>query len=131
LFRAGGETPKALRLASLLRIEEIAPGQIEQIDGKPVMLYRGAALPLHLLGAMPAGERRLVLIGVHEGRMCGFLADGVIDTVDDMPVLDRSLAGPGVLGVATLAGRPVEIVDAAHYAKAASTRLPVRERSAA
>jgi two-component system chemotaxis sensor kinase CheA len=131
LFRAGGETLKALRLASLLRIEEIAPGQIDRIDGKPVMLYRGAALPLHLFSAMPAGECRLVLIAAHEGRMCGFLADAVIDTVDDIPGLDRALAGPGILGVATVAGRPVEIVDAAHYVKAASTRLSAPGRSAA
>ena len=131
LFRAGGETPKALRLASLLRIEEIVPGQIEQIDGKPVMLYRGAALPLHLFGEALPGARRLVLIATHDSRMCGFLADAVIDTVDEMPALDRSLAGPGLLGVVTIDARPVEIVDAAHYVKAASTRLPVPERSAA
>jgi two-component system chemotaxis sensor kinase CheA len=131
LFRAGSETPKALRLASLLRIAEIAEGQIEQIDGKPIILYRGAALPLHLFGAMKTGARRFALIAAHEGRMCGFLADAVIDTVEEMPALDRSLAGPGLLGVATIAGRPVEIVDAAHYVKAASTRLPAPERSAA
>jgi two-component system chemotaxis sensor kinase CheA len=131
LFRAGGDTPKALRLASLLRIEEITPDKIERIDGKPVILYRGAALPLHLFDARPTGDHQLVLIAAHEGRMCGFLADAVIDTVDDMPALDRSLAGPGVLGVATIAGRPVEIVDAAHYVKAASTRLPAPERNAA
>lgn len=131
LFRAGGETPKALRLASLLRIETIVPAQIERIDGKPVMPYRGAALPLHLVGGVPTGEQRLALVAAHEGRMCGFLADAVIDTVDEMPTLDRALARPGVLGVATIAGAPVEIVDVAHYLKAASTRLPVRDRSAA
>jgi two-component system chemotaxis sensor kinase CheA len=131
LFRAGGETPKALRLASLLRIEEIAPGQIEQINGKPVILYRGATLPLHVFGEMLPGVQRLALIATHDGRMCGFLADTVIDTVEEMPALDRSLAGPGLLGVATIAGRPVEIVDAAHYVKAASTRLSAPERNAA
>jgi len=131
LFRAGGETPKALHLASLLRIEEIGPGQIEQIDGKRVTLYRGAALPLHLFDDMPPEARQLVLIATHDGRMCGFLADAVIDTIEEMPALDGSLAGPGLLGVATIAGRPVEIVDAAHYIKIASTRLPVPERSAA
>ena len=120
-----------MRLASLLRIEEIAPEQIERIDGKPVILYRGAALPLHFFAAAPTGERQFVLIAGHEGRMCGFVADAVIDTVDDMPALDRSLVGPGLLGVATIAGRPVEIVDAAHYVKTASTRLPAPERSAA
>ena len=131
LFRADSETPKALRLASLLRIEEIAPGLIEQIDGKPAILYRGTALPLHLFGEMLPGARRLVLIATHDGRMCGFLADSVIDTVEEMPALDRSLAGPGLLGVATIAGRPVAIVDVAHYVKAASTRLATPERSAA
>jgi len=131
LFRAGGATPKALRLASLLRIEEIAPGQIEQIDGKPVILYRGAALPLHLFGAAAPGGRQFALIAAHDGRICAFVADAVLDTVDDMPVLDRALAGPGLLGVAMIGGRPVEIVDAAHYVTTASARLPAPERSAA
>ena len=131
LFRAGGDTLKALRLAALLRIEEIAPEQIEQIDGKPVLLYHGAALPLHLFDAVPDGERRFVMIAAHDDRMCGFLADAVIDTMDDMPALDRSVAGAGMLGAVTIAGRPVEIVDAAYYVKAASTRLPAPKRSAA
>jgi two-component system chemotaxis sensor kinase CheA len=131
LFHAGSEAPKALRLISLLRIEEIASGQIDHVDGKPVVFYRDAALPLHLFGALPAGERQLLLIAAHDGRMCGFLADAVIDTVADMPALDRAQAGPGVLGVATIAGQPVEIVDAVHYMKAASARLPAPARSAA
>jgi two-component system, chemotaxis family, sensor kinase CheA len=129
LFRAGGDTPKGLRLSSLLRIEEIAPGQIEQIDGKPAMLYRGATLPLHRFGDAPAGIQRFALIATSDGRMCGFLADAVIDTLEEMPALDRALAGPGVLGVATIAGRPVEIIDAAHYTQNAGIRLV--ERSAA
>jgi two-component system, chemotaxis family, sensor kinase CheA len=131
LFRAGSDTPKALRLASLLRIEEIVPGQIEQIGGKPVILYRGAALPLHVLGAVSTVDRRVVLIAAHDGRICGFLADAVMGTVDDMPVVDRSLAAPGLLGVATIAGRPVEIIDAAHYTQNAGTRLSPAGRSAA
>jgi two-component system chemotaxis sensor kinase CheA len=131
LFRAGGGITRALRLGSVLRIEEIEPDQIERIEGQAVMPYRGAALPLHLLGAMPQSERRLVVIVAHDGRMCGFLADTVIDTVDHKPALDRSRAGPGVLGAATIAEGAVEIVDAAYYTKAASTRLPPPKLSAA
>jgi two-component system, chemotaxis family, sensor kinase CheA len=129
LFRAGSHTPKALPLASLLRIEEIVPGQIEQIDGKPVILYRGTALRIHLFDAVSTTDRQVVLIAAHDGWVCGFLADAVMDTVDDMPLVDRSLAAPGLLGVATIAGRPVEIIDAAHYTQNAGTRLV--ERSAA
>jgi two-component system, chemotaxis family, sensor kinase CheA len=131
LFRAGSDTPKALRLASLLRIEEIVPGRIEQIDGKPVILYRGTALPIHVFGSVSTTERQVALIAAHNGRICGFLADAVMDTVDDMPLLDRSLISPGLLGVAMIAGRPVEIIDAAHYTQNAGTRLPLAERSAA
>ena len=130
LFRAGGEMPKALRLTSLLSIEKIAPGQIETIDGKPVMLYRSAVVPLHLL-VDPAGGERFALIAMQNGRMCGFLADAVVDMVDEMPALDRSVASQGVLGVATVAGRQVEIVDAAHYLAAASAPVTPQEQSAA
>jgi two-component system chemotaxis sensor kinase CheA len=130
LFRAGDETPKALRLESLLRIEELAPGRIEYINGKPTILYRRAMLPLHAFGAVSATERYVALIAVHDGRVCGFLADAVMDTVGDMAPINRALASPGVLGVATIADRPVEIVDAAYYAKA-GVKHPAAERSAA
>jgi hypothetical protein len=51
--------------------------------------------------------------------------------VDEMPALDRSVASQGVLGVATVAGRQVEIVDAAHYLAAASAPVTPQEQSAA
>jgi hypothetical protein len=82
-------------------------------------------------GTVSATERQVALIAVHDNRVCGFLADAVIDTVDDMPPIDRALASPGVLGVATIAGRPVEIVDATHYIQIAGAKLPAAERSAA
>jgi two-component system chemotaxis sensor kinase CheA len=131
LFRAGGDTPKALRLSSLLRIEEIAPGRIEQIDGKPVILYRGATLPIHVFGAVSNGKRHAALIAAHDGKICAFLADAVMDTADDVALLDRTLATPGLLGVATVAGRPVEVIDAAYYTQSTGIRLPAAERNAA
>lgn len=115
LFRAGTDTPKALPLAAILRIEEIAPHQVEWIESRPVMLYRGATLPLHSFGIIDhAPDKQCVVVVAHDGKTRGLLVDEVIDTIDGTPVLDRSLARPGVLGVAMIAGRMTEIVDVAH-----------------
>jgi hypothetical protein len=87
-------------------------------------------LPLHLFGNTAAGER-FALIATHDGRMCGFLADALIDMIDEVPTLDRSVASRGLLGIAAVAGRRVEIVDAAHYLTAASAPVPAQEQNAA
>jgi two-component system, chemotaxis family, sensor kinase CheA len=132
LFRAGSATPKALPLAAILRIEEAAAEQIERIDGKPMMLYRGAALPLHGFDAATSGAaRQPVVIVAQAGKIFGFLVDDIIDTVEEALVLDRAAARPGLLGVATVAGRLTEIVDIAHYVTAASVDKPSSARSAA
>jgi two-component system chemotaxis sensor kinase CheA len=132
LFRAGTATPKALPLAAILRIEEIAPERIERVDGRPMMLYRGAALPLHELGCgSPDNERRPVLVVAQDGKVFGLLVDDIIDTVDAAPVLDRAPARPGLLGIATVVGRLTEIVDIAHFAAADSVDMPLPARSAA
>ncbi|HEY3917828.1 MAG TPA: chemotaxis protein CheA [Stellaceae bacterium] len=119
LFRAGADTPKALPLAAILRIEEVAPRQIEWIESQPVMLYRGATLPLHSFGILDhAPGKQCVVVVEQSGKTGGFLVDEIIDTVDETPVLDRTLARPGVLGVAMMGGRMTEILDIADGAAA-------------
>jgi two-component system, chemotaxis family, sensor kinase CheA len=133
LFRAGSEVPKALPLASILRIEAIDADQIAQIDGKPAMTYRGLQMPLHVFGAVSSGAaKRPVVIVAHAERMLGFLVDAIIDTVEEAPVVDRSPARAGLIGVASIAGRPTEIIDVAYYTAATGARiLPGAARSAA
>ncbi|HLI22842.1 MAG TPA: chemotaxis protein CheW [Stellaceae bacterium] len=131
VFRAG-DSAKAIPLASIVRIEEVGMREIEQIDGKPALSYRGRFLPLHVFGALghPANKRR-VIIAEHDGKSIGFPVDELLDTVDESLVLDGSMARPGLLGVAALGGRLTEIVDVAHYAATRGAPLPIATRSAA
>ena len=132
LFRAGSATLQAIPLAAIQRIEELAPERIERIDGEAMMLYRGSALPLCGFdgwrdGAAPAR----VLIVAQDGKMFGLPADEIIDTVADMPAVDRAAARPGIDGIATIAGRLTEIIDVAHYAAKLGAAMSKPTRSAA
>jgi two-component system, chemotaxis family, sensor kinase CheA len=132
VFRADGDSTKAIPLGVIIRIEDIAAREIAQIDGQPAMSYRGSFLPLHVFGALSrrAIEFRVV-IASQDGRSIGFLVDEIVDTVDENLVLDRAVARPGLLGVATLAGRLTEIVDIAYYTAVKGVEASAPARSAA
>jgi two-component system chemotaxis sensor kinase CheA len=132
VFRAGSESAKAIPLAAILRIEEVALSTIEQIDGRPAMSYRGSFLPLHVFGTSVSGRaKQRIVIASQDGKTIGFPVDEILDTIDESLVLDRALARPGLIGVGMLAGRLTEIVDVAHYAAAKGIDTPPPARSAA
>jgi two-component system chemotaxis sensor kinase CheA len=132
IFRAGSESPKAIPLASIIRIEEVAARAIEQIDGKPALSYRGACLPLQVFGALGSrAVKRRVVIAEQDGKSVGFPVDELLDTVDENLVLDPSMARPGLLGVATLGGRLTEVIDVGYYAALRGVAVAPVARSAA
>ena len=132
IFRAGSDVPKAMPLSAILRIEEVAAREIEPVEGKSAMLYRGEAMRVHAFAALGNDDgKRRVLIVAQGGATLGFVVDEIVDTVDETPALDRSVARPGLLGIAAIAGRLTEIVDVAYYAGLEPARAHETARSAA
>jgi two-component system chemotaxis sensor kinase CheA len=117
VFRAGSRQPKALPLELVTRIERIRALDVETVDGRPVLQYRGQLMPLVAVGgAHVRGDGQQTLLVVAEGeRVMGLIVDDIIDIAEEK--LDIEVAGfaDGILGSAVIHGHATEIVDVGHF----------------
>jgi two-component system chemotaxis sensor kinase CheA len=118
LFRAGSESPKALPLDSIARIEEVPLNKIEYCEGKPVIAYRGQTMTLMALDPqcdLRGTGRRPLLVFINEGRFAGIVVDEILDITNSVLEIDRDTNRPGIVGTALIAGTITDVVDAGHY----------------
>ncbi len=118
LFRAGSPHPKAVPLSLVARLEEFDTAEIEWSEGRPVVQYRGALVPLLTVdaGATPSASGRQPALIFDDGNSTvALMVDEVLDIVDTH--IDACMASdmPGRLGTAVIVGRATEILDVAHY----------------
>jgi two-component system chemotaxis sensor kinase CheA len=119
VFRAGGGALKAAPLASVSRIEEVGPRDIEQVEGRSVMQYRGKLMPIVSADATTAawtdGQSRPLLVFAREHRAVGLLVSEIVDIVETVVVTDLESAGPGSRGSLIIEGRATELIDVDYY----------------
>jgi two-component system, chemotaxis family, sensor kinase CheA len=116
VFRAGTNQPKAVPLALVTRLEEIAADKIELSNGRYMVQYREQLMPLVQMegvkiatsGAQP------ILVFADDGRSMGLVVDEIIDIVEEK--LDIEVAGSeeGILGSAVIKGQATEVIDVGH-----------------
>lgn len=118
VFRAGDESPKAVPLALVARLEEIDCAKLEWSDGRPVVQYRGRLMPLVPIlqgyevkrtGTQP------VLVFADQDRSMGLMVDEIIDIVEDRIEINLKTERPGLMGSAIIGGKATEVIDAGHY----------------
>jgi two-component system chemotaxis sensor kinase CheA len=118
LFRAGTEHPKAVPLSLVTRLEEFAVDKIERSNGRDLVQYRGALMPLVYFDeyAQRKTEGGLpMLVFSDAGRSMGLVVDEIIDIVEDRMEIEVGSERPGVLGSAVIKGRATEVVDIGHF----------------
>ncbi|TAN68080.1 MAG: response regulator, partial [Magnetospirillum sp.] len=118
VFRAGGDDLKAVPLALVARLEEVEVGSVEQSHGKPVVQYRGHLMPLIMVNdrcAMKADGRQPVLVFSDHERSMGLVVDEIVDIVEDVLKVEITVAQPGLIGTAVIAGRATDVIDAGFY----------------
>ena len=118
VFRAGSSQPKAVPLSLVTRLEEIDCKKIELSNGRHLVQYRGALMPLVRVndearvrqeGAQP------LLVFSDSGRSMGLLVDEIVDIVEDKLDIEVGSDTPGVIGSAVIKGHATEIVDVGHF----------------
>jgi two-component system chemotaxis sensor kinase CheA len=128
LFDAAAGERFAVPLDELLRLEALAPGQIERVGEREFFEHRGRALPLiRLHDVLPLGSRAasddelFVLIPRALEREVGIAAARIVDTVvSDAHPDPGTLRAPGIVGTALVQDRltlfldPAALVAAAH-----------------
>jgi two-component system chemotaxis sensor kinase CheA len=127
LFDAASGQRFALPLASLARVEALAPDRVERVGAREFFSHRGRSVPLiHLHEALDVGargdpaEERLALIPRASRRALGIAAARIVDTVvSDARPDPELLRAPGILGAARLQERLTLFLDPAALAEAA------------
>ncbi|MGE3932313.1 MAG: chemotaxis protein CheW [Rhodospirillaceae bacterium] len=122
VFRAGSDTPKAVPLALVARLEEIARDTIEFSNGRPVVQYRGQIMPLLAVDpafALPESGRQPVVVFTDHNRSMGLMVDEITDIIEDRVNIELTSATPGILGSTVLAGRTTDMLDTSYYASQA------------
>ncbi|NVK34485.1 MAG: chemotaxis protein CheW [Rhodobacteraceae bacterium] len=118
LFRAGAPEPKAVPLSLVTRLEEFEVSKIERSNGRDLVQYRGALMPLVYVndgdhhkteGTQP------MLVFSDSGRSMGLVVDEIVDIVEERMDIEVGSERPGILGSAVIKERATEILDLGFY----------------
>ena len=120
VFRATDEALKAAPLAEVSRIEEIQPEQIEYINGRTVLQYRGRLMPIlgidaKAVGRWTEGGGRPLLVFARGDQAIGLLVDEIVDIVEATVAFDLASAAEGALGSLIVAEQATELIDIDFY----------------
>ena len=119
LFRAGDNTPKAVPLGLVARLEDLPVESIEHSGGKTLVQYRGKLMPLISMagGWVPPGpgRRQAVLVFNDRDRAMGLMVDAILDVVEEHMAIEGAAEQPGYLGSAVICGKVTDIIDCAWW----------------
>lgn len=120
VFRAANDTLKAAPLENVSRIEEVAASQIEWIDGRSVIQYRGRLMPIigpdaAAANAWDGPDQRPLLVFTRDDRSVGLLVNEIVDIVESVVETDLTAAGAGALGGLIIGGVATELIDVSYY----------------
>ena len=120
LFRSGENQLKAVPVAAVARIEEIQLAQIEFVDGRSLIQYRGQLLPVVGADSAPLhpgsreGPRPLLVFSRGE-RSAGLLVEEIVDIVESTLVTELRPSGAGSLGSLIIGDRATDLIDVDYY----------------
>ncbi|ONG47478.1 hybrid sensor histidine kinase/response regulator [Pseudoroseomonas deserti] len=123
LFRAGDDTPKAVPLGLVARLEDLPVESIEHSGGKTLVQYRGKLMPLVPMSGswMPPepGRRQAVLVFNDRDRAMGLMVDSILDVVEAHLLIEGPSEMPGFLGSAVIGGKVTDVMDCAWWLRQA------------
>lgn len=117
VFRAGSSQPKAVPLALVTRLEEIAIDKIEFSNGRHMVQYRDQLMPLVRIEDVSIRESGVqpILVFADDGRSMGLVVDEIIDIVEEHLSIEVSSTHDGILGSAVVKGQATEVIDVGHF----------------
>ncbi|WP_424627858.1 hybrid sensor histidine kinase/response regulator [Bradyrhizobium sp. SYSU BS000235] len=117
VFRAGSSQPKAVPLALVTRLEEIATDKIEYSNGRHMVQYREQLMPLVRIEDVSIRESGVqpILVFADDGRSMGLVVDEIIDIVEEHLSIEVASTQDGILGSAVVKGQATEVIDVGHF----------------
>ena len=117
VFRAGSSQPKAVPLALVTRLEEIATDKIELSNGRYMVQYRDQLMPLVQMAGvgLQGSGAQPILVFADDGRSMGLVVDEIIDIVEERLNIEVAGSSEGILGSAVIRGHATEVIDVGHF----------------
>ncbi len=118
VFRAGADQPKAVPLALVTRLEEVAADKIEMSNGRHMVQYRGQLMPLVSISEdqqIRTSGVQPILVFADDGRAMGLVVDEIIDIVEERLNIELASENEGVVGSAVIKGLATEVIDVGHF----------------
>lgn len=122
LFRSIDNTPRAVPLALVSRLEDIDKNSIESSNGKLVVQYRGKLMPLIYMGKdfdINSRDRVPVLVFTENDKTMGIIVDEILDIVEDRLDIELSDKSPGIVGSSIVQEKATDVIDVTYYLKLA------------
>jgi two-component system, chemotaxis family, sensor kinase CheA len=117
VFRAGSTQPKAVPLALVTRLEEIAADKIELSNGRHMVQYRDQLMPLVQMEGVDirSSGSQPILVFADDKRSMGLVVDEIIDIVEERLNIEVAGSKGGILGSAVIKGQATEVIDVGHF----------------
>ena len=117
VFRAGTMQPKAVPLALITRLEEIAADKIEMSNGRHMVQYREQLMPLVTMDGVSVRTEgtQPILVFADDGRSMGLVVDEIIDIVEERLNIEVASGREGILGSAVIKGQATEVIDVGYF----------------
>src|SRR6266581_2111674 len=117
VFRAGSAQPKAVPLALVTRLEEIAADKIELSNGRYMVQYRDQLMPLVQMEGVSVQTTgsQPILVFADDKRSMGLVVDEIIDIVEERLNIEVAGSREGILGSAVIKGQATEVIDIGHF----------------
>jgi two-component system chemotaxis sensor kinase CheA len=117
VFRAGSTQPKAVPLALVTRLEEIAADKLELSNGRHMVQYRDQLMPLVQMNGVSVVTSGVqpILVFADDGRSMGLVVDEIIDIVEERLHIEVAGSGEGILGSAVIRGQATEVIDVGYF----------------
>ncbi|NBW09994.1 MAG: hybrid sensor histidine kinase/response regulator [Caulobacteraceae bacterium] len=127
VFKTPEVALKAAPLDSVARIEDLDCASIEHVDGRSVIQYRGALMPVVGCDGKPVriedgaeeGRRRPLLVFARGVTGFGVLAEEIVDIVEGPASAQLGGAGASAAGSLIVAGQATELIDLDFYGRGA------------
>jgi two-component system, chemotaxis family, sensor kinase CheA len=117
VFRAGSSQPKAVPLALVTRLEEIAADKIELSNGRHMVQYRDQLMPLVQMEGVEVRTTgsQPILVFIDDKRAMGLVVDEIVDIVEERLNIEVAGVQAGILGSAVIKGQATEVIDVGHF----------------
>lgn len=114
LFKVGDNTPKAVPLSLVARLENVKMADVEHSSGQMMVQYRKTLMPLIPFNSsvqLNDADDKPVLVFADKVQSMGIIVDEIIDIIEEHIDVQLSSTQAGLMGSAIINGQATDVVN--------------------